>query len=355
MRSPVIAFGLFAAAAVSPSLVSGAPTSPILGNDVETAMKQVPRQLSELSSLPMLSSTPQAAAVSAPQTPEAHRAAEAKIHNPAPSNDASMSPDTIPSRKRASDEYTAGGNSYSGASSGTTGGTIVNNANNGPNRGAGAGAGAGAGTPTLTNDGTGGAVNNAGNGGDSETGFSYGGQGGGHGPGGNAYSGSTGPSNGGSDVNTGDGITNNDANTAGLGGFDESGDAQGGNAAGPPGLNTNTKRAGDNDTAGGNAYSGATSNVSGGTVINQGQEDGASTNDGGNVGGNPGTSFSGYATGGDGDGRGPGGNAYTGASGPAYGGGVRNSGGTIDNSDGANTAGAAVGMSETGDAVGGNA
>ena len=34
MRSPVIAFGIFAAAAVSPTLVSAVPTSPQLGNGV---------------------------------------------------------------------------------------------------------------------------------------------------------------------------------------------------------------------------------------------------------------------------------------------------------------------------------
>ncbi|GBE78094.1 hypothetical protein SCP_0109760 [Sparassis crispa] len=349
MRSPVIAFSIFAAAAVSPTLVSGAPTSSNPTTELESAVQRVARQLpNQLSALGLDSSTPQAAAVQ-PETPDAHRAAEEKLHNPVPASADAADPASVATgsrRKRASDQFTAGGNSYSGASSGTSGGTITNDAQGNDN----------AGPPTLINDGTAGAVNNAGNGGESTSGFSYGGFGDGEGPGGNAYSGSTGPSNGGSTQNSGNGITNTNANFAGTGGTNESGDSHGGDATGPPSLD---KRSGDNNTGGGNAYSGATSNVSGGNVINQGHHEGTITNQGGNNAGIAGSTESGFSTGGDGNGLGPGGNAYTGASGAAYGGGVTNSDSAITNTAGANTAGTGNGVSggesETGDAQGGNA
>lgn len=70
---------------------------------------------------------------------------------------------------------------------------------------------------------------------------------------------------------------------AGGGGFSESGTARGGNAAGaigtPPTLD---RRAGDAGTAGGNAYSGATQDVSGGSIVNEADDqDGSIENTGG--------------------------------------------------------------------------
>lgn len=75
--------------------------------------------------------------------------------------------------------------------------------------------------------------------------------------------------------------------TGGTGGFNESGDAQGGDAAGNivDGVNTNDgtssrrKRAQDSGTAGGNAYTGASEDVDGGNVINHSDNDGEVLND----------------------------------------------------------------------------
>ena len=69
--------------------------------------------------------------------------------------------------------------------------------------------------------------------------------------------------------------------TAGGGGLSESGTAMGGNAARPPLPAGVQRRASDSGTAGGNAYSGATSDVSGGSVVNSADEQGTITNDGG--------------------------------------------------------------------------
>lgn len=109
------------------------------------------------------------------------------------------------------------------------------------------------------------------------------------------------------------------------------------------------KRAYDFGTAGGNAYTGATSNASGGTIINDAGSDEGVMNAGGSeymasytyylrlislcidMAGEAGMSVSGSAAGGAGFGHGPGGNAYTGASGKTHGGDVINSGGGIDN------------------------
>lgn len=74
-----------------------------------------------------------------------------------------------------------------------------------------------------------------------------------------------------------DALTDN----AGGGGFSESGSAEGGDAAGPTPPAGVRRRAGDNGTAGGNAYSGATSDVSGGSVVNSADDQGTITNDGG--------------------------------------------------------------------------
>ncbi|EMD41653.1 hypothetical protein CERSUDRAFT_90222 [Gelatoporia subvermispora B] len=120
-----------------------------------------------------------------------------------------------------------------------------------------------------------------------------------------------------------------------------------------------TRRAQDFGTAGGNAYTGSTSSVSGGSVVNIAPDDATISNDAGsNQAASAGTTESGIATGGNGDGFGPGGNAYSGSSGNARGGTVLNKAGTVDNAgagDGPDTniAGSG-GTSITGDAFGGN-
>ncbi|OSD05950.1 hypothetical protein PYCCODRAFT_1474837 [Trametes coccinea BRFM310] len=380
MRSPVIAFSIIAAA-VSPTLVSGAPASPKLDNaiahttdavsthqlrDTVPAMPAPVGGSGASGALPLGALLGQAPTNAQPnrqnQDDPVHRTqAMKKAKEQAMQGGQSSVPKApaVPAvahkAKRAGDAGTAGGNAYSGAASSSSGGAVVNEASDG----------------TLTNDA---GANAAGGGGSSFSGFSFGGTGNGHGPGGNAYSGATGDSRGGDVVNVdqdsadaaaggggGDvtaidnaGTTGNDA---GGGGFSESGSAEGGDARGPPipqSVQGFEKRAGDAGTAGGNAYSGATSDVSGGSVVNAADDRGAVANGGGNVAGGAGTTFSGDADGGNGNGLGPGGNAYTGASGPADGGSVYNFGGTIDNAADSNAAGGG-GVSETGDATGGRA
>ena len=58
--------------------------------------------------------------------------------------------------------------------------------------------------------------------------------------------------------------------TASNGGFSSSGDADGGDVA---------RRAFDQDTAGGNAHTGDSSDVNGGNVVNTSEDDGTITND----------------------------------------------------------------------------
>ena len=117
------------------------------------------------------------------------------------------------------------------------------------------------------------------------------------------------------------------------------------------------KRAFDYGTAGGNAYSGSSSSTSSGSVSNVADSDTDISNTASSkcnsqltytqrshiftdIGpavvttgddGPTSESFTGAATGGDGDGFGPGGNAYTGASGPSNGGFVFNEGNDITN------------------------
>lgn len=55
----------------------------------------------------------------------------------------------------------------------------------------------------------------------------------------------------------------------------------GGNAAGPRVPSGLERRASDSGSAGGNAYSGATSDVSGGSVVNEADDQGTVTNNGG--------------------------------------------------------------------------
>ena len=154
MRSPVIAFSILAAAAVSPSLVAGAPTSP------NPDAAHSPRQLSnavnmnhlDASGLPIPVQPPvpvpqdASKAIGAPgplgsllggsstdsqdkkqPDPAAHRQAEQQLHNPS-----SSSIDAYTSHaKRASDMNSAGGNSYTGATSDTSGGSVVSVAHGG--------------------------------------------------------------------------------------------------------------------------------------------------------------------------------------------------------------------------------
>ncbi|OCH96665.1 hypothetical protein OBBRIDRAFT_883120 [Obba rivulosa] len=411
MRSPVIAFGIVAAAAVSPTLVNGAPTSPNLSSDVshpvESDMRISARQLPGLAGLGLgnngrlvarqlppftqLSGTSSPAGAlpvvgpvaggllaAAPVPAASHKSnqndaasrmeAEAEAHGKPKNNKAGMS-------KRAQDWGTAGGNSYSGAAGSASGGSVVQSAG-GANAAAAAAAVAAGATTDITNSA---GANVGGGGGDSFSGFADGGAGGGHGPGGNAYSGATGPTRGGSVVNddsAGDattgiaGITNGaGANTAGVGGTSMSGNAHGGNAGSNDDFffldtiqkRSFNKRAQDWGTAGGNAYTGATFSASGGSVVNSANEEGFILNTApANAAGVAGTSMSGTAVGGSGDGFGPGGNSYSGSSGPSRGGSVVNSAGVVVNAAGAagtagpNVAGAG-GTAQTGDSIGGNA
>ena len=155
MRSPVIAFSILAAAAVSPSLVAGAPTSPN-----PDSVPHSPRQLSnamnhlDAPGLPVqppvqppvnpLSQANKAITPPSPSIlsglfggqntdaktkpdPNTHRQAEQQLHDPA-----SSSIDAYTSHaKRASDMYSAGGSSYTGAAGDTSGGSVVSVAHGG--------------------------------------------------------------------------------------------------------------------------------------------------------------------------------------------------------------------------------
>ncbi|KAH9835804.1 uncharacterized protein C8Q71DRAFT_724389 [Rhodofomes roseus] len=380
MRSPVIAFSILAAAAVGPSLVAGAPTSP--NPDSAHSPRQLSNPMNRLDTPGLPVQPPVSPPAGLPLSkaskdvqppsilsgigilgggdnsdskgsdkpdPSTHRQAEQQLHNPSSSLDAY----TTHSR-RASDMNTAGGNSYTGASSDTSGGSVVSVAHGGDF--------GGDDDDDIDEDGlTNAGGNTGGAAGEGFSGFSYGGDGDGKGAGGNAYSGAVGPSEGGDVVSASDhGIDNTAANAGGAGGFDESGDANGGDAAGNivDGVDTSDytvrrKRGQDSGTAGGNAYSGASSNVDGGNVINHSEDEGETFNDAAQTGGDAGETYSGDANGGEGDGFGPGGNAYSGATGSAVGGSVINSGGFVENED--TVTGGDGGESESGDAEGGDA
>ncbi|OCH96628.1 hypothetical protein OBBRIDRAFT_14517 [Obba rivulosa] len=114
------------------------------------------------------------------------------------------------------------------------------------------------------------------------------------------------------------------------------------------------KRLNDADTLGGNAYTGDSGNVDGGSVINEAINYGMPTilNMNSNNAGGGGFSGSGCSAGGFGDHNGGGGNGYSGSSGNARGGDVENVGGMMNvNSNNAGTAGTSM----TGCAVGGAA
>lgn len=113
------------------------------------------------------------------------------------------------------------------------------------------------------------------------------------------------------------------------------------------------RRTDDASTMGGNAYTGNSGDVSGGSIANIANNDGMPTimNIDSNNAGLGGTSSSGCASGGYTDQNGAAGNAYSGSAGNAEGGNVSNVGGMFNyNSNNAGTAG----TSSTGCATGGN-
>ncbi|KAI0095304.1 hypothetical protein BDY19DRAFT_81403 [Irpex rosettiformis] len=318
MRSPVIAFGIFAAAAVSPNLVAAAPASPAL-NGVSNVQHVT---AAEASPLHQGGHARRQLPVDLPPVKESHT----------PQHSADKKHESKPQRpKRALDGNTAGGNAFSGGTSDATGGTIVNESDDDQN--------------TITNN----AANAAGTAGESISGDAEGGRGRGFGPGGNAYSGAASRASGGNAINDGGDIANTTgSNVGGNGNASESGDAFGGNAV--------TKRAYDPYTAGGNAYTGSAGDTSSGSIVNEADSDATITNTG------PGTNFgtiggdstTGDAEGGRGNGKGPGGNAYSGFAGPTRGGNVVNEGGNIGNTAVTNTGGNG-GNSLSGEADGGDA
>lgn len=102
MRSPVIAFSLFAAATV----VSGAPAAPATGG-------LAPK-------LPVVGS------VTSPLGARAFDKSDAPIPPSAADVDGVSERHAKQKGKRAYDYQTAGGNSYTGSTSNTSGGTVVN-------------------------------------------------------------------------------------------------------------------------------------------------------------------------------------------------------------------------------------
>ena len=119
MRSPVIAFGLFAAAAVSPTLVSAAPA----GTPSPAALSTVPVVGGAVSGGKSL---PVHAPVHAPI-----RRNEVDEVVGSPSLDGKEHKKHKKHTKRAFDNGTAGGNAYSGGSSDSSGGNVVNNGGDG--------------------------------------------------------------------------------------------------------------------------------------------------------------------------------------------------------------------------------
>ncbi|KZT74793.1 hypothetical protein DAEQUDRAFT_760808 [Daedalea quercina L-15889] len=149
-----------------------------------------------------------------------------------------------------------------------------------------------------------------------------------------------------------------DKDTAGGNAYSgSSGDVSGGGTGniGHSDLRVNSygRRTDDADTMGGNAYTGNSGDVSGGSIANIANNEGMPTlmNVNSNNAGLGGTSTSGCAAGGYTDQNGAGGNAYSGSAGNAEGGSVSNVGGMFNMNS--NNAGEA-GTSTTGCATGGN-
>lgn len=160
MRSPVIAFSILAAA-VSPSLVSGAPASPQLDNAL-THNNAIPHnnaitrtqdisahQVRRADAGPadsvtgLLKGVAPAAPAPAP-TPsndpahrtQAMRKAKAQLDQPStdmkvPAPPAAAPPTVAKKSKRAIDYGTAGGNAYSGAAMDSSGGDVYNDSDEG--------------------------------------------------------------------------------------------------------------------------------------------------------------------------------------------------------------------------------
>ena len=119
MRSPVIAFGLFAAAAVSPTLVSAAPASQV------PAVPVVPA----LPASPGLPDSSTAGNTLAPATNNAKALPVSSATQVRRELDRHHSKHHKNKHERRIDDYrTAGGNAYSGASGNVSGGNTVNNA-----------------------------------------------------------------------------------------------------------------------------------------------------------------------------------------------------------------------------------
>ena len=102
MRSPVIAFSIFAAAAVSPALVGAAPTSP------NVSVPGAPHELAAANQ-----AVPAAATNEAAHAAHVPRDLDSKHHK-------------HKHERRVEDYRTAGGNAYTGASGTVSGGDVVN-------------------------------------------------------------------------------------------------------------------------------------------------------------------------------------------------------------------------------------
>ena len=124
MRSPVIAFSIFAAATVGPSLVSGAPAAPAPPlPDTKGLTGHLPVVGGGLGSLPTGPNNHVGRAFQDPtdaptppssSTVEGFQATDGKKHK------------KTHHHSRANNDKTAGGNAFSGGTSDSSGGTIVN-------------------------------------------------------------------------------------------------------------------------------------------------------------------------------------------------------------------------------------
>ncbi|KAI0768454.1 hypothetical protein BD413DRAFT_479340 [Trametes elegans] len=240
MRTPSLACALFAAAALSPALVSGAPApAPAPGSyssDVFSVSK--PGSGPPPDNAPVSHSHPR---IGIKEVRDAR-----PDHQPQIWNERKIAPRSF--WRKALDADTAGGNAYSGATNDVSDGAVTNDSHDL------------AMVKRTTDDGT---------------------------LGGNAYTGSSGDVDGGDVVNQGDNygmptLMNMNSNNAGAGGDSTSGCAAGGHGNG-------------NRGAGGNAYSGSSGNAQGGGVWNSGGVMNVDSNNAGSAG----TSQSGCATGGD--------------------------------------------------------
>lgn len=145
MRSPVIAFSLLAAA-VSPSLVSGAPASPKLDNALaQTENAASMTHAIRADPLGSIGGVTNMLGGSAAKPPAAahtddpvHRTQAMKLAKAQPQQGsgpvkAAAIPAAAPKAKakRSGDNNTAGGNAYSGAAQDSSGGDVVNDSQDG--------------------------------------------------------------------------------------------------------------------------------------------------------------------------------------------------------------------------------